>query len=74
MIPYEDDNTVIEYIHKSHIYILAQPSVSSHTVDITVTNITDSKTLIYEPYEHVNHMHPVHCRHLYMNGLQILPH
>ena len=27
IIPYEDDNTVIKYVAKSHIYCLAQPLV-----------------------------------------------
>ena len=42
IIPYEDDNTVIKYTGKTHIYCFAQLSVSYHTVEITDTNIPGS--------------------------------
>ena len=72
IIPYEDGNTVLKYINKAHLYWFSQPSVSSHTVDIPETNSTDPKiNSIDETYEYVNHMHIVHCCHLYMNGIQI---
>ena len=71
IIPYEDYNTVIEYIARVHLYFLAKPLVYSQTVDIPETNITDLKKELDETYEHVNHMYIVHFRHLYMNGIHI---
>ena len=68
IIPYEYYSTVIKYISKSHLYLLAQPSVSSHTFDIPDTNITELKNvLIDKTYERVNRIHIFHCYQLYMN-------
>ena len=45
IITHEYDNIVIKYMVKSYLYCLAQPSVSSHIVDIPDTNITDSNNV-----------------------------
>ena len=75
IIPYEDYNTFIKYISKSHLYCSAQPLVYSQTVFLPVTNVPDSREkLIDEPYEHVNHMYLFHCHHLYMNVINISIH
>ena len=52
---------------------MAQPLVSCHTVHITDTNIPESKNIVIDKtYKRVNHMHIVHCHHLYMNEIHIV--
>ena len=72
IILYKNDKTVIRYISKAYLYLFAQSSVSFHTVHIPDTNINFlKKPLIYETYEHMNHIHLVHCHYLYINEIQI---
>ena len=71
MIPYEDDNTVIKYIVKAHLYLLVKLLVSSQTVDLPVNDIHYSKKIIDKSYAHVNRIHIVNCHHLYMNKIHI---
>ena len=69
IVPYEYDNTVIKYVAKAHLYFLPKLLVSSHAVHILDTYILFQSFKIYETYYHVNHIHIIHCRHLYMNEI-----
>ena len=75
IIKYSEDITDIKYISKWHIYWFAQPLVYYHNVYMPYFNIPFSDIFwINETYEHVNHMHTVHCHYFYMNEIMVLFH
>ena len=64
IVPYEYDNTFINYVAKAHLYLVPKLLVSSHAVHILDTYILFQSFKIYETYYHVNHIHIIHCRQL----------